>query len=274
MNILVTADSNYILPLKIMLYSLFKNNPGNSFNIILLYSEMLQSEVEELNHYIGFFAQTFTPVFVTDDILADAPVVSYYSKVMYYRLLAFEILPPEIGKVLYLDPDILAINPIAALYDTDISHCLFGACAHNSPIVDGINKVRLQTTGSERYFNSGVLLMNLKLQRKEIRPDEIFAYIKKNENILILPDQDVLNGLYGHRTALLDDSLYNYDVRKSSTYFLASAGEKDVDWVVKNTIFLHFCGKQKPWRTKYRGKFGPLYKHYQHLADMIYSELN
>jgi len=34
---------------------------------------------------------------------------------MYYRLLAFKFLPEELDRILYLDPDILVINPIDEL---------------------------------------------------------------------------------------------------------------------------------------------------------------
>ena len=40
---------------------------------------------------------------------------------MYYRLLAPHLLPGQVDRVLYLDPDILVINPIRPLWDTDLA---------------------------------------------------------------------------------------------------------------------------------------------------------
>ena len=39
-------------------------------------------------------------------------------------------------------------------------------------------------------------------------------------------------------------------------------GEWDLDWVIKNTVVLHFCGRDKPWDEDYIGRFAGLYKHY------------
>ena len=267
-HILVTLDSNYIPPLKVMLYSLFANNPGKKFAIHLIYAHITNEEIKDLKKYTDFFGQSLNAVYIGEEVFSDALTTMHYTKAMYYRLLAHCFLPSDIEKILYLDPDILAINPLDELYNTDLTGYLFGACAHNTPIVDYINKIRLQSTESEHYFNSGVLLINLKQGRLEIKKEAIFNYVAENEALLILPDQDVLNGLYGNRILALDDSLYNYDVRKSSSYALISGGAKKTDWVVKNTVFLHFCGKQKPWRSKYTNKFCLLYKHYQRLAGL------
>lgn len=40
-----------------------------------------------------------------------------------------------------------------------------------------------------------------------------------------------------------------------------------MDWVMRNTVVLHFCGKKKPWTSNYAGRFGALYKHYMRLAE-------
>ena len=45
--------------------------------------------------------------------------------------------------------------------------------------------------------------------------------------------------------------------------------ENDLDWVIENTVFLHFCGKDKPWRKDYKGRYAALYKHYQHRVKIL-----
>jgi len=132
-----------------------------------------------------------------------------------------------------------------------------------------VNKIRLNTYETDGYFNSGVLLMNLRAQRNEIREEDIFRYVSEHKLELILPDQDILNGLYGSRIMPLDDSLYNYDAHRYETYRMISSGEKDVDWVMRNTVILHFCGKNKPWIKPNRSRFGILHKHYAALADRV-----
>lgn len=92
---------------------------------------------------------------------------------------------------------------------------------------------------------------------------------------MLLPDQDLLNVLYGDRILPLDDAIWNYDARNYSTYRLASSGQYDMNWVVKNTAILHFCGKAKPWKPGYFYRFGVLYLHYAQMTSRIcYDEEN
>ena len=101
--------------------------------------------------------------------------------------------------------------------------------------------------------------------RHRMAPEEIFTYAREHADVLILPDQDILNGLYGTELFPVDETLWNYDARRFDAYRLMSQGEKDMDWVVTHTAILHFCGKNKPWRKSYRGRFSALYKYIQRL---------
>lgn len=273
-NILVTLDQNYILPLRVLLLSLFENNADSRFSVYMVYSGIPASELGELRAMTRRFGSELIPIEINDMLFKDAPVVSHYTQAMYYRLLAHEVLPRRLDRILYLDPDILVINPIDALYATDVGGYLCAAASHTflTAVTKHINKLRLSGSDADGYYNSGVLLMNLTRQRERIRREDIFQYIEENRSKLILPDQDVLNALYGDEICPLDDSLYNFDARKSKTYFVASSGLKDVNWVMRNTVLLHFCGKQKPWKKGYQNRFGILYRHYMTKAERLADE--
>lgn len=266
MNILVTLNENYVEPLKVMLWSLFFNNPKESFSVYLIHSSISAVRIAELEDFVFKNMQKLYIIPVQDEWFADAPVVMHYSKEMYYRLLACKLLPAELEKVLYLDPDILVINPIKELYDTDITGHLYAAAYHELIPVKEINMVRLNTYEMEEYFNTGVLLMNLVLQRQIINERDIFAYINKNKTRLLLPDQDIFNALYSKQTKKLNELQYNYDTRYYRYHKILSNQEVDMDYVMYHTVILHFCGKKKPWQKNYNGKFHPLYKHYERLA--------
>ena len=112
-------------------------------------------------------------------------------------------------------------------------------------------------------------MMNLEAMRKEVHPRQVFQYADQKRATLLLPDQDILNGLFWSKIKLIDERLWNYDARKYQSYLLASQNEMNVDWVMHHTAILHFCGKSKPWKEKYRGKFSALYKHYMRVAERI-----
>lgn len=266
MNILVTLNSNYIKPLKVMLKSLFLSNSKEKFTIYLMHSSIKDEELEDLNNFIKMNGSQLEILYIDNSYFEDAPIILHYTKEMYYRLLAFKFLPKEIDRVLYLDPDILVINPIRELYYMDINEYLYAAAYHDKITVKGINKLRLYPYEINAYYNSGVLLMNLEFQRKFINENEIYKFVEKNKAKLIMPDQDILNALYSKKIKSLDEKLYNYDVRYYRYYKIMTNGMCDMDYVIKNTVILHFCGKKKPWHEDYSGRFHALYKHYEKLA--------
>lgn len=265
MELLVTVDKNYIPPLQVMLTSLYMNNPGEDVEMYLLHSRLQEKELEPLEKQCGRLGYKFFPVKIEDSWFSQAPVTKQYPREMYYRLLAPCFLPQKLHRILYLDPDILVINSLKPLWETDMKGRLFAAAAHTGKtnLANNINQVRLGTT--HKYFNSGVLLINLDQGRKEILPEEIFRYAGEHAKELLLPDQDILNAVFGSRTLELDDYLWNYDARNYSTYLLRSGGVCDMDWVMGNTGILHFCGKTKPWQAGYMHRFGILYKHYMQI---------
>ena len=264
-NILVTFDENYIEPFKTMFYSAVKNNVDRQFVVWLLYSNMSEEALDSLNNYCRSLGAVFKPLQVEDYHFKDAHVTDRYPREMYFRLLAPFILPDEIGRVLYLDPDILVINDLAPLWQKDLGDYCFAAASHKgfTDMVGGINRVRLQT--EHDYFNTGVILMDLDRARRVVDPEEIFTAVNKMQSVLILPDQDIFNHLYSKYTLLIKEEIWNYDTRKYTRYYLRSEQKYTPTWTANNTAILHFCGRDKPWEsTKYTG-FVLIYQHYNQM---------
>lgn len=266
MDILVSFDRNYIGPFRTMLKSLTVSNPGQSVHIWLLHSAIPRGGLDELEQYCAALAVEFTPVQVGRDLFQEAPVSRQYPQEMYYRLLAPQLLPASLDRVLYLDPDILVINPLPALWELDLGEHIFAAASHSGivELIGDVNRLRLDT--EHDYYNTGVVLMDLAKARETVRSEDIFAYVREHSAGLLLPDQDVFNALYGKYTLPVEDRLWNYDARYFHAYFLRSEGLCDMDWVMGHTAILHFCGKRKPWKPSYVHRFGVLYKHYANLA--------
>lgn len=265
-NILVALDQNYLPQLRVLLTSIRVNNPGEQIRLYLFHSGLPEQELERVRTWCGRHAYGFAPIRVGGRLFQKAPVSKQYPREMYYRLLAPKLLPEELERVLYLDPDILVINPLRALWEMDLRGNLFAAAAHTgkTELANQVNRLRLGV--DHDYFNSGVLLMNLGLGRKIIQPEVLFQYVEEQALEFVLPDQDLLNALYGDNTIPIDDAVWNYDARNYNNYLLRSTGEYNVEWVMSHTAILHFCGKAKPWKPNYFYRFGLLYQHYIQLA--------
>ena len=266
MVLLTTLDERYLPQLQVLLTSLSIHNPGEKITLFLLHSGIPEDRLSAVRRQCECCGYDFSPIAVADDLFREAPVTRQYPKEMYYRLLAPQLLPDHIQRVLYLDPDILILNPIRPLWERDLEGNLFAAAAHTgkTELANSVNQLRL---GTDRdYYNSGVLLLDLEAGRREIRPEVLFFYVEQHGKELILPDQDLLNALYSQRILPLEDVLWNYDARNYSNYLLRSGGQWDLRWVMEHTAILHFCGKEKPWKSKYVHRFGILYLHYLQIA--------
>ena len=130
----------------------------------------------------------------------------YYSKTTYFRLF-LPNLYPQYDKVLYLDSDIVILDDIAKLYNTDMGDNLVAAAPddviQSMPVFqDYVEKV-VGVADSRRYFNAGILLMNLPELRR-FKFQEKFVYLLDKIKFAVAQDQDYLNRLCKGRVKLLD----------------------------------------------------------------------
>ena len=88
MNLLVTLDANYIPVLRVMLYSLLKNNPGEHFCLYIAHSTLTEEHLASILRGLDSARLALVPVPVDDSALAGAPIEKRYPREMYYRLFA------------------------------------------------------------------------------------------------------------------------------------------------------------------------------------------
>ena len=203
--------------------------------------------------------------------ISNSCVRASYALLKYYRLIAPQLIEQTGKRLLYLDPDILVINPVRELFETSMQDKAFAAAMHKvtGEVTRPLNQVRLNSE-SDSYYNSGVLLMDVDRVRNCVDIKDLYTCVEQRDRALLLPDQDLFNALYHAQTVAVDDILWNYDARNFALYLARTKGEASMDWVVQNTAILHFCGRAKPWTERYRYRFGSLYKHYDHQASRFF----
>lgn len=117
-------------------------------------------------------------------------------------------------KIIYLDVDTIVNKSLQELWDYDLENTCIAARAENK----------------NGYFNSGVLLMNLKKIR-ELELDKTLDYHLKTSHFQF-PDQDALNITFKFNKVLLPQK---FNVMGHIVY--------NMDKIV----IRHFCGVTKPW---------------------------
>lgn len=260
MNILVTLNSNYLSILIVMLKSLAINNKYRKFDVYVMNNSLSDEDIYYLkNNTLKNI--NIIDLKISNDEFDDAPITKRYPKEMYYRILASYYLPKKVNKILYLDPDIVIINKIDKLYNMDLDNYYFAAASHVWGIVETFNRLRLKMNKDNIYVNSGVMLMNIRLLRKEQNKEDVYDFIRKNSKKLMLPDQDVISGLYANKILPLDPYVYNMTEKLlSQSYFMPHINE---EWIKNNSVIIHYCGKNKPWKKKYRGLLNKFYNFYK-----------
>ena len=251
LNILVTLDENYVPYLNVMLASLLHSNRDCCFDVYLLHSSIPDGAMNETRNILGK-ENNLIMVKAKDIGLDNAPTTSRYPQEIYYRIFAAKYLPDTLDRILYLDPDIIVNGSLKSLYNLPMDDYYFAAASHTGPILRKFNEIRLDMDDDSPYINSGVMLMNLKRLRAEQNYEEVFSFIEKRKNFLMLPDQDIISSLYGSKILALDTFRYNMTEK---LYIGHAPFEKDLnlEWVKENSVIIHYCGRNKPWKSNYRG---------------------
>lgn len=271
--IVFATDDNYAAYLGVAIKSLIEHaSPQRKYEIRIIYNQLSDYNRERLSALA-----TDNVEIILNDISAHIPANLFYSKsfwseASFYRLLIPEILP-QYDKILYLDCDLAILTDVAEIYDTDIGQNYLGAIAsfpeteqRSAEELSYLADV-LHLTDINEYFNSGVLLMNL----KEIRKDEVmkkgFKLIRTGQSFQYV-DQDVLNSIMHKRVKFLPPA-YNFKwhyefLRKPeiAAWYREKCG---------SPLIIHYTSAYKPWNSP-QYKYANLFWKYARMTD-FYEEI-
>lgn len=244
MKVAVTINENYIYPLKVMLHSLFSTQK-EPVTVFLIHTGILEDKVEMLKAFSNSYGALLTEIPVSGGLFEKAPVMQHFSKEMYYRLLCPWILPEE-ERVLYLDPDIIINDSLSDFYQMNLTDAVMAAGRDRPTGMD--HRKRLKLKPDTVYFNSGVLLMDLRKMREEKSVQEIWELLRMWEEELLFPDQDLLNLMWEGKVKYVEDAFnLNVNILYLREYFLTKAQKRSVYKI------MHYIGPHKPWNGGYRG---------------------
>ncbi len=200
--IFFASDDNYVPFLSVAISSLIeKASKDYDYDIIILNSGLKEENMHKIKEYEqDGITIKFEDVRKKIESIMDSLSLrlrDYYSVSIYYRLF-IPSLYPEYNKAIYLDADIVLVDDISKMYNEDLTGYIVGAVTDD--VVMGHETFReysKKMIGLEpsKYFNSGVLLMNLEEFRKEKIEEKFLHLLEKYNFDVICPDQDYLNFL-------------------------------------------------------------------------------
>lgn len=267
MNILVTLNSGYVLPLCTMLKSIACSDTQSKIDLYIIHSSLTLKDFQKINAVTINTDITLHPIKVDDTLFDGAPTCKRISKETYYRIFASELLPKNLDRILYIDPDTVILNSLDDFYETDFDGNVIIGAKHFDGVMDIWNRKRLFMKKSERYINAGIMLFNLKLMRKIFSKEKVFEIINKKKHILFLADQDVINIMYDGLIGLFDENVINLDERCFARLADKMSFEKAIKYVEKNTVIIHYNGKYKPWKSGYKGELDGFWHHFDRMPS-------
>ncbi len=259
MNLLFCINPKFRPLLCQCLGSIVRNGGEEHYDAYILHSDLTGTDMDAIRAVSGRVSCRFLSVDAGD--FDGFPESSRYPRQIYYRLAAPLLLPENLDRILYLDVDTLVINPLRELYAMDFAGNYYIACTHIREALTKLNDRRLNVPEGSPYVNTGVMVLNLPALRENLTMEKIRETALQKVGSFLLPDQDLLTVLHGDKILLADTQKYNLSDRILNIYNANPKNPRhDLDWVRENTVVIHYCGKNRPWKPHYIGQLGVFYE--------------
>ncbi|MBR3161666.1 MAG: glycosyltransferase family 8 protein [Bacilli bacterium] len=195
-----------------------------------------------------------------------------WNQVILVRLLMGEILPKDINRIIYMDGDTIVRGSLKELWNLDLKDNILGMSIE--PTIDKTRIVSLDIEGYP-YYNSGVLLVDLKKWREREVAKQIFDYYKKHEGNLFAADQDAINGTLKGQIMTISPKYNFYNIFNQYPYKFFCKTMKPLEYIsketyddaIKNPVIIHYLGEERPWRKGNTHRYRKDYKKYLSLTD-------
>ena len=228
-SIVVASDNHYAILIAALLKSIDVNHKTSEhidFHIIddgiaPKYKYMLETMVDPFRISIKWFK---SDTIIPPDIIIPVDG-SAFPRTVYMRIFSPYVIDQNADKLIYLDVDTIVQHDISKLWNISLGDYTLGAVEDIGKTVDcewaGIpNYKELGLEPKTKYFNSGMLMINVKKWRAEdISKQVILTLIKFKEN-LSLPDQYGLNVVLAKKWLELDPKWNWYAINKTENPFL------------------------------------------------------
>lgn len=212
--IFYTADEKYAPYLSVSIISLLKNaSPDYTYEIYVVYDKMSIRTLTKLKTLKVLREKDakihLKPMREVLSFLTERPNTrlnaSMFTLTIYYRIFIAQMFP-QYDKGIYLDSDTVVVGDISEMYNVPLGKKLLGvvndfSIKTNKPFMRYVEDY--VGIPRDKYFNSGVLLLNL-AELRRLRFDEHFLYLLVRYDFdTVAPDQDYLNAMCYGKVKLL-----------------------------------------------------------------------
>jgi lipopolysaccharide biosynthesis glycosyltransferase len=250
------SNDAYAMPLAATVRSVLENLGGNlPVHLFILDGGIRAAKKRRIISSLNSYPVEIFWIQPSAKLLSNLPLSAQYPLAIYYRLLLPKIIPSTCKKAIYLDTDLIVVGDLEQLWQIDIQdHAILAvqdACQRYIHRAGGFSHAqKLEIPPESKYFNSGVLVINLDYWRTEKILERAIAYLQKNAQRSFNPDQDALNALMVGKWGELDPrwnqihAIHGYASWQDSPY-----SQEVFDQVLHQPYIVHYTTPPKPWQT-------------------------
>lgn len=256
MNVVYASNDNYARHLAVSLYSLFDHSQDRKNVTVYILSMGLSEETKRgLCQVADTFYRQLEFIELGDLKARFAYQVDTggFDLSIMARLFVGEVLPHSVKRVLYLDCDTVVLKSLKGLWNTNLHGAVAGAVME--PTIYPVIKKQIGLADKDPYFNSGVLLIDLKRWREEEAQTMLLGFYQKMGGKLFAGDQDTINGALKGRILSLSPVYnfftnyryfhYSHLIRLSPLY--EKIPKKTFRQAKRHPAIVHYMGDERPW---------------------------
>ncbi len=257
------ADDNYARPMAVTLFSALSHLPRRRpVHVFIVDGGIREPQRERLARVVAASGAAATVHFVTPDLspLRGLPTTSQLTAATYLRLLIPDVVPATFARAIYLDSDLLVRLNLTELWEQDMEgRPLMAVWDSTIPTVSAPGGLRNYTelglAPDTRYFNGGLLLLDLARWREAGLAEKIIRHTRDHAAHIQWADQDGLNAVLAHEWTALPPQ-WNLLMHHVAVGVWASEDERRSAHalmpLLRGPCICHFCGQPKPWSVECR----------------------
>ncbi len=274
--VVCAADDGYAMPLAVVICSTLEHLRSECLCIFFIIDGGISNKNKNKLLKLSDSKQCTIKWLQPPDAILDSMKVSGHIKIAtYYKILIPILLPENYGKAIYLDSDLIVLGDLGQLWDINIgNNYLLAVQDSGIPYVSSLHGLKnykeLGISLDCKYFNAGVLVLNLKKMRTENISMQIIQYLENNKEYIRWHDQDGLNAVLAGKWGELEPrwnqlpSIYNYSSWEDSSF-----SQEEFTNALKDPYIIHFASSGKPWNSTVYHPANNLFFHYVDMTPWV-----
>lgn len=241
-HIALTGTADYIPHMGIVALTVHSNNQDMPICYHFFVNQLDDTERARVKKASEMMESTIL-VHIIDDSAFKTLLLSDGVAAFFYRFLVAPTVASMTDRVLYLDGDMMCRGSLDYLRNLDFQ-------GNDAAVVSDRGELyEIKRMHTKRYFNAGMMLINVKQWMEEGLFDDIVSRAEENVkrvgNRLSHHDQDIHNEMLDGKCLYIEKKYnYLYNLDRHSLF-----AKQPVNEDYHKQIIVHFAGHAKPWHT-------------------------